>query len=53
MGHTAREPSRVDNGRGFGVSKSLVCETSVRDLLAALQLPVAKREDFIVLLGHV
>lgn len=53
MGRTAREPSWIDNGRRLGISKGLVCDMSVRDLLAALELPVAKREALIVLLGHV
>lgn len=53
MGRTAREPSWIDNGRRLGISKGLVCDMSVRDLLAALELPVAKQEALIVLLGHV
>jgi len=48
--HTAREPGWINDGRTLGISKSLVCDMGIEDLLSTLELPIPEPEDVVILL---
>lgn len=48
--HTSGEPGWINDGRTLGISKSLICDMGIEDLLSALKLPIPELEDVVGLL---